>query len=465
MIFPGTNRRARSQVAADRGKMPAFNSLTREVQPMGRSTPLTDSIGPGRRRMSEIFVHGAGGRLPRVPVSAEALAQRAREHMTPKSWAYIAGSAGSESTADRNRQALERWRIVPRVLHGIDKVDLSVEILGKRWPLPLALSPIGVLELFHPQADLAVARAAARETVPMIFSNQASVAMETCADAMGDARRWFQLYWSTDDALVTSFLQRAEACGCEALVVTLDTPVLGWRPRDLDLGSLPFLQGMGLAQYLSDPVFRSKLDEPLDAATAPPRPPLGWSLVTMALAQKRRFPGSWADKLSSRPMRAVRRFLATYSRPSLRWEDLDWLRQQTRLPIWLKGILHPEDARRALDAGMDGIFVSNHGGRQVDGALAAIEALPAVADAVAGRVPILLDSGLRSGADIFKALALGASAVGLGRPYAYGLAIAGQTGVEEVVRNTVAELELTAILAGCPRLQDIDRGVLQAAPW
>ncbi len=426
---------------------------------------MTDPIGLGRRRMSEIFVQGSAGKLPRVPVSAEALAQRAREHMSEKSWAYIAGSAGGESTTGRNRQALERWRIVPRVLHGVSSVDTSVEILGRRWPLPIALSPIGVLELFHPQADLAVARAAAAEEIPMIFSNQASVSMETCADAMDGARRWFQLYWSTDDALVSSFVQRAEACGCEALVVTLDTPVLGWRPRDLDLGSLPFLQGMGLAQYLSDPVFRSKLGNPLDAAQAPPRPPLGWPLLTMLWAQKRRFPGSLSDKLSSRPMRAVRRFLATYSRPSLRWQDLGWLRQQTALPILLKGILHPEDARRALGAGMDGIFVSNHGGRQVDGALAAGEALPAVAEVVDGQVPILMDSGLRTGADIFKALALGATAVGMGRPYAYGLAIAGEAGVREVLRNMVAELETTAILAGCPRLQDIDPGVLQAAEW
>lgn len=426
---------------------------------------MTDPIGLGRRRMSEVFVQGSGGKLPRVPVAADALAQRAREHMSAKSWAYIAGGAGGESTMDGNRRALDRWRIVPRVLHGVSTVDMSVEILGQRWPSPIALSPIGVLELFHRRADLAVARAAAAEEIPMIFSNQASVSMERCAAAMGDARRWFQLYWSTDDALVRSFVQRAEACGCGALVVTLDTPVLGWRPRDLDLGSLPFLQGMGLAQYLSDPVFRSKLDEPLDTAQAPPRPPLGWPLLTMLWAQKRRFPGSLGDKLSSRPMRAVRRFLATYSRPSLRWEDLQWLRQQTDLPILLKGILHPEDARRALDAGMDGIFVSNHGGRQVDGALAAYEALPAVAEVVEGRVPILMDSGLRTGADVFKALALGASAVGLGRPYAYGLAIAGQVGVQEVLRNILAELETTAILAGCPRLRDLDPGVLQEATW
>ena len=197
--------------------------------------------------MAEIFVRGAGGRLPRVAVAPDRLAEQAREHMSRESWAYIAGSAGSESTAWRNRSAFERWRLVPRMLAGVKAVDLSVEILGKRWPTPIVLSPIGVLELFHRQADLAVARAAASLDVPMIFSNQASVAMERCSEAMGDARRWFQLYWSTDDDLVVSFLERARDCGCEALVVTLDTSVLGWRPRDLDLGSLPFLKGMGLA--------------------------------------------------------------------------------------------------------------------------------------------------------------------------------------------------------------------------
>lgn len=425
--------------------------------------------------MTEIFVQGAGGRRPRVPVATQELARRARECMSPKAWAYIAGSAGSESTAERNRRALERWRIVPRMLCGVRNIDLSVEVLGHRWPTPLALCPIGVLELFHPAADLAVARAAAAEAVPMIFSNQASVAMETCAAAMDAAspsdtaghgpHRWFQLYWSSDDELVSSFLERAEACGCEAIVVTLDTSVLGWRPRDLDLGSLPFLRAMGLAQYLSDPVFRRKLDEPLEQTMAPPQPPLGFSIIGNLLAQMRRYPGGLREKLSARPTRAVRRFLATYSRPSLGWDDLAWLRQRTRLPILLKGILHEDDARRAIDAGIDGVIVSNHGGRQVDGAIGAIEALPRVVEAVNGRVPILLDSGIRSGADVFKALALGATAVGIGRPYAYGLAIAGEMGVREVLRNLIAELEVTSILAGQERLDAIDPDSLRPVTW
>ncbi|MEM7355225.1 MAG: alpha-hydroxy-acid oxidizing protein [Acidobacteriota bacterium] len=424
-----------------------------------------ENPGHGRRRMTEIFTRGVGGQRPSVPVAAAELKLEAEQRMSPEAWAYIGGSAGSESTARRNRRAFERWRIVPRMLAGITEVDLSVEIFGRRWPLPLVLSPVGVLELFHPEADLAVARAAAAEDVPMVFSNQASVTMEACSRAMGNARRWFQLYWSSDDDLVVSFLERAESCGCEALVITLDTSILGWRPRDLDLGSLPFLRGMGLAQYLSDPVFRSKLDQPLNSASTPPKPPLSLASLATLLAQKRRYPGSLGDKLSSRPMRAVRRFMATYSRPSLRWDDLPWLREHTRLPILLKGILDPDDARRALDHGVDGLYVSNHGGRQVDGAIGAFEALPSILEAVDGRVPVILDSGIRGGADIFKAVALGASAVGIGRPFAFGLAIDGESGVREVLRNLIAELELTTLLSGHAKLADVSPEALLETAW
>jgi len=426
---------------------------------------LSTNTAPGRRRMTEIFVRGAGGKQPRTPVRIDSLTNEALGQMSPQARAYLAGGAGSEDTARRNRRAFERWRIVPRMLAGILEVDLSVEILGRRWPVPIALSPVGVLELFHRQADLAVARAAAAESVPMIFSNQASVAMETCAEAMSDSPRWFQLYWSSDEELVSSFLERAETCDCEAVVVTLDTSTLGWRPRDLELGSLPFLRGMGLAQYLTDPVFRRKLGEPLDLAIAPPKPPFGLAMLGTAIAQILRFPGSLREKLSTRPMLAVRRFLATYSHPSLTWEDLAWLRERTRLPILLKGILAPDDARRALDHGVDGLFVSNHGGRQVDGAISAFEALPRVLEVVAGRIPVLIDSGIRSGSDIFKALALGASATGIGRPFVYGLALDGEQGVREVLRNLIAELELTTLLAGHRSLSELGPEALLATEW
>ncbi|MEM1180104.1 MAG: alpha-hydroxy-acid oxidizing protein [Acidobacteriota bacterium] len=413
----------------------------------------------GRRRLVEIFVRGAGGYRP-LPTQPQALAEAARQVLSEDAWAYLAGGAGGESTMDRNRAAFNEWRIVPKMLAGIRQVDLTTELFGRRLPAPIFLSPIGVLELAHRHADLAVARAAASLGVPMAFSNQASVTMERCADAMGDSPRYFQLYWSTSDELVESFLERAEACGCEALLLTLDTSMLGWRPRDLDLGSLPFLRGMGLAQYTHDPVFRRSLKQPLDGPPAP-RPALGPGTPRTLWGQIRRYPGTLGEKLSGLPTAAVRRFLATYSRPSLTWEDLAWLRERTRLPLVLKGILHPDDARRALDHGADAVMVSNHGGRQVDGSLAAIDALPGVIAAVDGQVPVLIDSGFRGGADLFKALALGATAVGVGRPWVYGLAAAGERGVREVLKNLVAELELTMLLSGCRDLDAVGPSTVQ----
>jgi isopentenyl diphosphate isomerase/L-lactate dehydrogenase-like FMN-dependent dehydrogenase len=284
----------------------------------------------------------------------------------------------------------------------------------------------------------------------MIFSNQASVPMETCATAMGGAARWFQLYWSTIDELVESFVQRAEACGCEALVVTLDTTMLGWRTRDLDLASLPFARGWGIAQYTSDPVFRRLADErarrPTKGAQPRPTPAAIRTLIDIARAH----PGRLIDNLRSPvPRAAVELFLETYSRPSITWDDLAWLRQRTRLPIVLKGILHPDDARRAVDAGAEGIVVSTHGGRQVDGSIGAVEALPAVVAAIAGRCTVLLDSGIRGGADIVKAVALGADAALVGRPWIYGLAAGGSAGVLEVLQNLLADLDLTLGLSGC----------------
>ena len=384
---------------------------------------------PTPARQTEIYLSGARGIRPRVPVDPARLEERARHVLSRRAFAYVAGGAGAERTMHANRDAFERRRIVPRVLRDVSVRDTSIELFGRRLPSPLVLSPIGVLELMHGDADLAVARAAAAAGMPMIFSNQASVPMEACAAAMGDAPRWFQLYWSKDDELVESLVRRAEACGCDAIVVTLDTTLLGWRARDLQLGYLPFLEGKGIAQYTSDPVFMRKLREPLPGPS-PARGPVTLSALRTAVAMARAVPGGALHNLrSGTATAAVRRFIATYSRPSLTWRDLPFLRQRTRLPIVLKGILHPDDARRALDAGMDGVFVSNHGGRQVDGAVATLDALEAVVAAVGDRIPVLMDGGVRGGADAFRALALGATAVGLGRPYAYGLALAGEEGV------------------------------------
>lgn len=295
----------------------------------------------------------------------------------------------------------------------------------------------------------------------MIFSNQASVAMEACAAVMGDTPRLFQLYWSRSDDLVRSLVARAEACGCRGIVLTLDTTMLGWRPRDLDLAYLPFMRGMGLAQYLSDPVFRRELELPFDS----PAPPTRLSLHAVGVLRDllKNTPGPLLEKLRTGwPRKAVRRFVATYSRPSLQWSDLARLRAMTSLPILLKGVLHADDARLALDHGVDAIVVSNHGGRQVDGAIASLDALPGIADVVQRRIPVLLDSGIRGGADVFKAIALGATAVLLGRPYVYGLVIAGERGVREVLRNVRAEFDLTMGLAGCRTVSEITPACVSA---
>ena len=418
-------------------------------------------MGIGRERQFEVYVGGARGVLPRVPVSFERLERAARKAMTPEGYAYVAGGAGTEETIRANRDAFERVRIVPRMLRDVSRRDTTIELFGARRSSPFVLSPIGVLEMAHRDADVAVARAAAAEGIPTIFSNQASRPMEVCAKAMGDAPRWFQLYWSTHDDLVASFVSRAEACGCSAIVLTLDTTMLGWRIRDLDLAYLPFLRGKGIAQYTSDPVFLDALQETLRQA-APPSGRITLAAIGTLLELAGSFPGSRLESLRSGLARAaVRRFVETYSRPSLSWDDLAFLRERTRLPILLKGILHPADAVAAIEHGMDGVFVSNHGGRQVDGAIATMDALPAIVAAVAGRVPIVLDSGVRSGADVFRALGLGASAVGLGRPYVWGLAAGGEEGVREVIRNLRADFDLTMGLAGCASVAGIGSDAVQ----
>jgi len=420
-------------------------------------------VGIGRERQFEVYVGGARGVLPRVPVSFDRLERAARKAMTPEGYAYVAGGAGTEETIRANRAAFERLRIVPRMLCDVSTRDTGLDLFGSTLPSPFVLSPIGVLEMADPKADVAVARAAAAEGIPLIFSNQASRPMEECARAMGDAPRWFQLYWSTHDDLVASFVSRAERCGCSAIVLTLDTTMLGWRVRDLDLAYLPFLRGKGIAQYTSDPVFVEALGDTLRQA-APPTGRITLAALGTLWELVGAYPGSRRENLRSGLARAaVRRFVETYSRPSLSWDDLAFLRERTRLPIVLKGVLHPADAVAAVEHGMDGIYVSNHGGRQVDGSIATMDALPAIVEAVAGRVPILLDSGVRSGADVFRALALGSTAVGLGRPYVWGLAAGGEEGVREVIRNLRADFDLTMGLAGCATLSGIGRDALQAS--
>ncbi|WP_375480892.1 alpha-hydroxy-acid oxidizing protein [uncultured Jatrophihabitans sp.] len=401
---------------------------------------------PGRAYQNLIYRDGVTGRRPTVSTSAAGLERQARRRMSRRAWAYVQGGAGSEATMAANRAAFDRHRLVPRVLRDVSRRNLSIDLLGTRLPAPLLLAPIGVLSLAHRDADLAVARAAAARGVPFVFSNQASVAMEETAAAMGDAPRWFQMYWSTEDDLVDSFLRRAAAVDAGALVVTLDTTMLGWRPRDLDLGSLPFARGEGIAQYTSDPVFRRLLD---DVPPAGERPRITPQTIRTLIEMTSHYPGDFRENLRSPlPRAAVETFLRIYSRPSLTFDDIATLRDRTDLPVFLKGVLHPDDARRALDVGVTGIVVSTHGGRQVDGSVAALGALPGVVDAVGPDVPVLLDSGVRGGADVAKAVALGARAVLLGRPYVYGLAVAGEAGVGAVLDTVIAELDLTLGLCG-----------------
>jgi L-lactate dehydrogenase (cytochrome) len=424
---------------------------------------MEQARGAGRRRQDEVYRAGVYGRRPVVPTAARALQRRAKEVLNARAYAYVAGGAGAEATQRANRAAFDRWAVVPRVLRDVSVRDTSVELFGRRLPSPVLLGPVGALELVHREADLAVARAAAAAGVPMVFSNQASVAMEDCAAVMGAAPRWFQLYWSTSDDLVESLVGRAEAAGCEALVVTLDTTMLGWRPRDLDQGHLPFALGKGIAQYTSDPVFRRLVAERAAGAgpgTAQPRPTL--AAVRALLGMARAWPGPLLENLRSPlPRAAVETFLGIYSRPSITWADLAWLRARTRLPILLKGVLHPDDARRALDEGADGVVVSTHGGRQVDRSIAALDALPDIVAAVDERAPVLLDSGVRSGADVFTAVALGARAVLLGRPFAWGLALAGEAGVAQVIGDVLGEFDLMLGLTGHTAVDQLSPAVLR----
>jgi lactate 2-monooxygenase len=370
---------------------------------------------------NEIYVKGLAGERPDLPITADGLESAAREALTAEAFSYVAGGASSERTIAANRAAFARWRIVPRMLRGVTQRDLSTTVLGTSMSAPVLTAPIGALGLVHPDADLAVTRAAAALGLTSVLSTVSSVTLENVAAAAPTAGRWFQLYCPRDPELAESLVRRAETTGYGAIVLTVDTWALGWRPRDLQLGHLPFLRGIGLANYLSDPVFRAGLAAPPEESTQ-----------AMQIA--------------------VQRFVELFGNPALSWGDLALLRQWTRLPVLVKGICHPDDARAALDHGADALVVSNHGGRQVDGARAALDCLPDVVAAVDGRAAVLLDSGIRCGADVLIALALGAQAVLLGRPWVYGLGLAGQRGVEHALRVFLADLDLTLALAGYARL-------------
>jgi L-lactate dehydrogenase (cytochrome) len=376
----------------------------------------------------EIYARGLGGETPAIPVAVAELEQQARAAMDPKAANYVWAGAGTEDTIDANAEAFRRRRIVPRMLRDVAGRDLSTTVLGTAMPAPLLLAPNGVQKLVHDEGELATARAAAAVGVPMIASTASHFALEEIAEAGGDGPRWFQLYWPNDPGLARSMVERAERAGYEAIVLTVDTFIPGWKPRDLQQAWLPFLNGMGVANYFQDPVFRAALERPPEEDAGA----------------------------------ATGHFLGVQANPSLNWDDLAQLREMTSLPIVVKGIQHPDDAREAVRRGLDGIVVSNHGGRQVDGAIASFDALPAIADAAGGDIAILFDSGVRGGADALKALALGADAVCLGRPYIWGLALDGQAGVETVLKMVLAELDLTMALCGLTRPEEIGPELLNS---
>ena len=375
----------------------------------------------------EIYLNGMTGGVPPFTTQPSVLEDAAREVLDAKPFWYVAGSAGSGATARANRAAFDRWRIVPRMLTGATQRDLTTTVLGSQLSAPIITSPIGVQSIVHPDAELAAARVAKELGIGMALSTVSSVVLEDVAKENGDGVRWFQLYWPHDDAVCISVLERARTAGFTTLLVTLDTWLLGWRPHDLDAAYLPFLSGVGLANYFTDPAFCALLEKTPDED------------VRAAVAQ----------------------WLPIFTGRDHTWDDLAFLREHWDGPIVLKGVQHPDDARRAADAGMAGVLVSNHGGRQVDGAIGALEALPGIADAVGDHIEVLFDSGIRTGSDIVKALALGARAVLVGRPWVYGLGLGGTDGVRHVLRSLLADLDLSLALSGNHSTSTLTRDSLQ----
>jgi lactate 2-monooxygenase len=368
-----------------------------------------------------IYNAGLSGVIPKLPVDYATLEQRASAAMPPSVLGYVQGGCGDEFTQDNNAHAFRHWGMTPRMMVDCSKRDLSIDLFGMRLPSPIFMAPVGVIGICTQDGhgDLAAARASAETGVPLMASTLSNDPLESVAGALGETPGFFQLYTPKDKALAESLVRRAEAAGYKGIVVTLDTWVTGWRPRDLNVANFPQLRGAVLMNYFSDPVFRAMLAKPPEEDGAA----------------------------------AVRQWAGVFGKV-LTWDDMAWLRSLTTLPLILKGICHPDDARRAIDAGADAIYCSNHGGRQANGGIAAIDMLPGVV-AAAGDVPVLFDSGIRSGSDVVKAIALGARAVGVGRPYAYGLALDGAAGAAHVLRCLLAEADLLMAVNGWPTIADV----------
>lgn len=343
------------------------------------------------------------------PVNLEEFEALARERLTPSAYDYYAGGAGDEVTLRRNRQAFERIALAPRVLVDVSRRSLATRALGCDLALPVLVAPTAFHKLAHADGEAATARAARAAGTVMVLSSLSTTAMEDVVAAGGAGRVWFQLYVLKDRGATKALVERAERAGCSALVVTVDAPYLGRRERDV----------------------RNRF-------ALPP----GLHVANLA--------GFGRGEL---PQRAAGSGLAAYFEEqldvSVTWDVLAWLRGVTRLPIVLKGVVRADDAHRAVACGAAGVVVSNHGGRQLDGAVASIEALPRVADAVGGAAEVFVDGGVRRGVDVVRALALGARAVLLGRPVLWGLAAGGEDGVRRVLALLAAELDLALALCGC----------------
>ncbi len=414
------------------------------------------------QQQRKIYLDGFAGRRPVTPVSYEAMAEQASNRLSPEAYAYLAGGAGRESTIDTNRRALDQIQIHPRMLGGVQEVRMQLSWRAHTLPAPCMLAPIGVLELAHPDADIAVARAAADMHIPMVISSQASRPMEEIAKALGDCPRLFQLYYSKSKELSQSFIRRAEAIDCSALVVTLDTTILGWRVRDLSLGYNPFIHGKGIAQYYSDPVFNALPDPPAEDRA---RPALSLSLLQHLIGLHTRIPGGfWHNLRTGQAIKTVRKFTSVFSNPGITWDDIALIRSWTSLPIYLKGVLRPDDAVRAQQAGVDGLIISNHGGRQIDGAVSTVEALAHIRATIGHDMELWIDSGIRTGSDMYKCLALGATGVLIGRPYAMALACHGTAGIQDCMSSILSELELHMALSGCSNLEDLSSELI-SHPW
>ncbi len=369
----------------------------------------------------EIYGGGTRGVLPKYPVDFAGLERKAAEAMPPWVYSYVGGGCGDENTQRANVSAFTKWGLVPRMGRPSTGRDMSIELFGRRLPSPLLMAPVGVAGIcsqdFH--GDLAAARASARTGVPLVQSTLSQDPLEDIAAASGDTPIYFSLYMPRSRDLALSFIHRAEAAGYEAIIVTLDTWTIGWRPRDLNLASFPQMRGLCVSNFYTDKHFLAQLD----------RTP------------------------EEDPQAATALFAEQFAGP-VTWDDIAWMRTETTLPLLVKGVSHPDDVKRAADLGVDGVYCSNHGGRQANGGVPNLDLLPGVVEA-AGGLPVIFDSGVRSGTDVVKALALGATAVGIGRPYAYALAVGGEDCVVHLLRSTLAEADLLMGLDGYPTLAEL----------